>query len=97
MITGRRRVAVTGLGVVTCLGSDVEQFWQALLKGESGVRRINTFDTSDLPCQIAGQIQDFEDQLLVGNALASGCKSGVSGRVSSLNFDKIATCHFTSS
>ena len=60
MITGRRRVAVTGLGVVTCLGSDVEQFWQALLKGESGVRRINTFDTSDLPCQIAGQIQDFD-------------------------------------
>ncbi len=56
----RRRVVITGLGVVTCLGMEVEQFWQALLNGESGIRRIDTFDTSDLPCQIAGQVRELD-------------------------------------
>lgn len=56
----RRRVVVTGLGVVSALGSDLEQFWQALLNGKSGVRRITHFDASGFPCQIAGEIPNFE-------------------------------------
>jgi 3-oxoacyl-[acyl-carrier-protein] synthase II len=48
-----RRVVVTGLGMVTPLGCGVEPTWQRLLKGESGAARVDTFDVSDLACQIA--------------------------------------------
>ncbi|MEX2127184.1 MAG: beta-ketoacyl-ACP synthase II [Xanthobacteraceae bacterium] len=49
-----RRVVVTGLGVVGPLGCGVETTWTRILAGKSGVRRIETFDVSDLPCKIAG-------------------------------------------
>ena len=52
----RRRVVVTGLGAVTPLGDGVEHTWARLLNGESGIRRIEGFDTGDLPCKIAGQL-----------------------------------------
>ncbi len=48
-----RRVVVTGLGLVTPLGSGVEPTWKRLLEGKSGAKRIDTFDASDLSCQIA--------------------------------------------
>jgi 3-oxoacyl-[acyl-carrier-protein] synthase II len=48
-----RRVVVTGLGMVTPLGCGVDPTWQRLLKGESGAARVDTFDVSDLACQIA--------------------------------------------
>src|ERR1044072_7069982 len=48
-----RRVVVTGMGMVTPLGSGVEVTWSRLLKGERGAQRIDTFRTDDLPCQIA--------------------------------------------
>jgi 3-oxoacyl-[acyl-carrier-protein] synthase II len=48
-----RRVVVTGLGMVTPLGCGVETTWQRLIRGESGARRIDTFDVTNLPCQIA--------------------------------------------
>ncbi|MGB7035783.1 MAG: beta-ketoacyl-ACP synthase II, partial [Xanthobacteraceae bacterium] len=51
-----RRVVVTGLGLVTPLGCGVEQTWQRLLGGESGIRRIDKFEVADLACRIAGQV-----------------------------------------
>jgi 3-oxoacyl-[acyl-carrier-protein] synthase II len=51
-----RRVVVTGLGVVTPLGADVETVWRRLLNGESGAGVIEKFDTSDLPCRIAAEV-----------------------------------------
>jgi len=51
-----RRVVVTGLGLVTPLACGVEPTWQRLLAGESGIKRIEKFDVSDLPCRIAGQV-----------------------------------------
>jgi len=51
-----RRVVVTGLGLVTPLGVGVETTWAKLLRGESGVRAIQSFDVSDLPAKIAGQL-----------------------------------------
>ena len=51
-----RRVAVTGMGLVTPLGSGVRPCWDRLLAGHSGVSRIESFDVSDLPAKIAGQI-----------------------------------------
>jgi len=51
-----RRVVVTGLGLVTPLGSGVDHTWARLLKGDSGLNAIESFDVSDLPCKIAGQV-----------------------------------------
>jgi beta-ketoacyl-acyl-carrier-protein synthase II len=52
---------VTGIGLETCLGSQPDVFWKRLVSGESGIGPITQFDPSDLPCQIAGEIQDFDD------------------------------------
>src|ERR1700732_1430457 len=51
-----RRVVVTGLGMVTPLACGTHPTWQRLLAGRSGIRRIEKFEVSDIPCQIAGQI-----------------------------------------
>jgi len=51
-----RRVVVTGLGMVSPLGCGVESAWTRILNGESGIRKIETFDVSDLPCKIAGVV-----------------------------------------
>jgi 3-oxoacyl-[acyl-carrier-protein] synthase II len=51
-----RRVVVTGLGMVTPLACGVEATWERLLAGDSGIRRIENFEVSDLPCKVAGQI-----------------------------------------
>jgi len=59
----RTRVVITGLGAVSPLGSSAEQLWDGLIEGRSGVRRITQFDASDLPCQIAGEIPDFDPLL----------------------------------
>ncbi|HIM41347.1 MAG TPA: beta-ketoacyl-ACP synthase II, partial [Rhodospirillales bacterium] len=51
-----RRVVVTGLGLVTSLGCGVEVNWENLLAGKSGIGAIQSFDISDLPAKIAGQV-----------------------------------------
>jgi len=55
----KARVVITGLGAISVLGSSIKQLWDGLINGQSGVRRITMFDASDLPCQIAGEIPDF--------------------------------------
>lgn len=56
----KKRIVVTGMGAITPLGSDVETYWQALLAGQSGISRISGFDPEDYPCQVAGEIKDFD-------------------------------------
>ena len=51
-----RRVVVTGMGLVTPLGVGLERNWSSLVEGVSGVRTIQSFDVSDLPVKIAGQV-----------------------------------------
>ena len=51
-----RRVVVTGMGLVTPLGCGVKPNWERLINGESGIRAIQSFDVSDLPCKIAAQV-----------------------------------------
>ena len=51
-----RRVVITGLGMVTPLGSGVETTWSRLINAESGIRPIVGFDVSDLPAKIGGQV-----------------------------------------
>jgi 3-oxoacyl-[acyl-carrier-protein] synthase II len=55
-----RRVVVTGLGLVTPLGCGVEHTWERLIAGQSGIRGIQSFDVSDLPSKIAGQVPSGE-------------------------------------
>ena len=57
---GRRRVVVTGLGMVTPLGNDVDSTWTALLAGESGAGPITQFDTTGYPVSFACELKDFE-------------------------------------
>jgi 3-oxoacyl-[acyl-carrier-protein] synthase II len=56
----RRRVVVTGLGLITSLGRRVETFWRRLLAGESGVSRVEAFDVSDHDVKVAGEVKDFD-------------------------------------
>jgi 3-oxoacyl-[acyl-carrier-protein] synthase II len=58
-----QRAVITGMGAITPLGSSIELFWKGLLSGASGVRKITQFDASELPCQIAGEIPDFDPLL----------------------------------
>src|ERR1700741_1857786 len=55
-----RRVVITGIGCVTPIGIGRQAFWTALIKGESGVRQIDSFDVSASPVKIAAQVQDFD-------------------------------------
>jgi 3-oxoacyl-[acyl-carrier-protein] synthase II len=55
----KQRVVVTGMGVVTSLGTDLQTFWTNLVEGKSGVSRIESFDTSDYPTQIAAEIKTW--------------------------------------
>ncbi len=55
----KRRVVVTGLGVITPLSSDVKEFWQLLLKGCSGIDYIKSFDASKFEVRFGGEVKDF--------------------------------------
>lgn len=55
-----RRVVITGLGCVTPIGIGREAYWRALIGGESGVRRIESFDVSDSPVKIAAEVRGFD-------------------------------------
>jgi 3-oxoacyl-[acyl-carrier-protein] synthase II len=55
-----RRVVITGMGCVTPIGIGRESFWKALTQGESGVRRIESFDVSNSPVKIAAEVRGFD-------------------------------------
>ena len=55
-----RKVVVTGIGLVTPLGHDVETIWRRMLNGESGVGRITIFDASNYATQIAAEVKDWD-------------------------------------
>jgi 3-oxoacyl-[acyl-carrier-protein] synthase II len=56
----QQRVVITGLGAVAPNGIGKDAFWEGLLQGQSGIRRITHFDASEFPCQIAGEVVDFQ-------------------------------------
>jgi 3-oxoacyl-[acyl-carrier-protein] synthase II len=62
---GRRRVVVTGLGMVSPLGNDVETSWANLIAGESGAATIEQFDASEFPVHFAAELKDFDPTLWI--------------------------------
>jgi len=60
MLENRPKVVITGMGVVSVFGTTLEGYWHSLLEGRSGIGNITLFDASPYPCQIAGEIQDFD-------------------------------------
>jgi 3-oxoacyl-[acyl-carrier-protein] synthase II len=62
-----RRVVITGLGVVTPVGNDVETFWSNLKNGVSGIHTIDAFDTTAYDCKIGGQVRGFDPKLFFKN------------------------------
>jgi 3-oxoacyl-[acyl-carrier-protein] synthase II len=59
-MTARRRIAVTGLGIVSPVGIGVADAWATILAGKSGIARITRFDPSAFTSQIAGEVKDFD-------------------------------------
>ena len=57
-----RRVVITGVGLVTFLGTGVDKNWQALMDGRSGIGPVTRFDVSDFPTRIAGEVKDFHPE-----------------------------------
>ena len=55
-----RRVAVTGLGVISPVGNDVQTYWDSLVTGKCGIDTIKAFPVDDLPSKVAGEVKDFD-------------------------------------
>lgn len=58
-------VVVTGIGLITALGTGAEKSWEALKEGRSGIRRITRFDPTPFPSQIAGEVHDFDPEAFI--------------------------------
>lgn len=55
-----RKVVVTGIGLLTPIGTGIDEFWNSLMAGRSGIGKITSFDTTDYDCKIAGEVKDFD-------------------------------------
>ena len=58
----KKRIVITGMGVVSCFGTDVNQFYNALLAGKSGVRPITNFPCEDYPTRFAASVSEMETE-----------------------------------
>lgn len=56
----KRRVVVTGLGVVSALGTEIDEFWNAIKEGKCGITMVTKFDASNMPTKVAAEIKDFD-------------------------------------
>ena len=59
----KRRVVLTGLGVISPIGLDIEQFWKSLLEGKSGIKRLTCFDPTYFTSKIAAEVKNFNPSL----------------------------------
>lgn len=66
----RRRVVITGCGVISPVGLDTSQFWSALVSGRSGIGAIEGFDTTGLPVRIAGEVRGFDPEQYMPHKVA---------------------------
>ncbi|TXT43276.1 MAG: 3-oxoacyl-acyl-carrier-protein synthase II [Spirochaetes bacterium] len=59
----KRTIAVTGLGIISPVGNDIETFWQSLKEGKSGIGKVTRFDASGMDAKIAAEVKDFDPSL----------------------------------
>src|SRR5436305_5864622 len=62
-----RRVVITGMGVISPVGNDLETFWSALKEGKSGIGRISAFNIDQYDCKIAGEVRNFDPKTVFKN------------------------------
>ncbi len=84
-MSDKKRIVITGMGVVSCLGHEVDTFYDKLLKGTSGITPIDTFPCEEYPTRFAGMIKDFDtdgylDKKQARRADPYICYSAVSGK-----------------
>ena len=77
-----RRVVITGLGVVTPLGHDLNTFWQNLISGQCGIDRITAFDATAYDTQIAGQVRNFDPAPALPSPRKSAAPTAIRNSVS---------------
>ncbi len=56
----RRRVVITGMGTINPIGHSVDESWDSLVKGKSGIGPVTKFDAAEFPAKIAGEVKDFK-------------------------------------
>ena len=61
----KRRVVITGMGVVHSLGKDIDTFWNALKEGKNGIKTVTKFDTTDFTTKVAAQVDDFDPTVCI--------------------------------
>src|SRR5437868_1727514 len=66
-MNNNRRVVITGMGAITPVGNDLETFWISLKNGVSGIRKIESFDTSRYECRIGGEVRGFDPKTVFTN------------------------------
>lgn len=74
MPSSSRRAVLTGIGVISPIGSDLSTFWSALIAGTSGVRTVTHFDASSLPSRVAGEIPHFDAKSIVSKEARKSLK-----------------------
>lgn len=91
-----RRIVVTGVGVISPLGNQVDLFWNNLKSGKSGISKIERFDTSDLAVKIAGEIKSFnpEDYMdkKIGSRMDRYAQYGVAALTQAVTDAKLESC-----
>ena len=61
----KKRVVITGMGVITALGQEIEEFWSAIVSGKSGVSLISAFDTTGFDVKIGCEVKDFDPSAFI--------------------------------
>ena len=65
------KVVVTGIGIISPIGTGIDLFWESLINGKSGITEITRFNTERYPTKIAGEIQDFNPEKYMPEDLAN--------------------------
>ncbi|MEC7838239.1 MAG: beta-ketoacyl-ACP synthase II [Chloroflexota bacterium] len=55
-----KKIVVTGIGIQSCLGNNIKDYWDSLSNGRSGIRTITQVSSADFPCKVSGEVQNFE-------------------------------------
>ena len=61
----KKRVVITGMGVISALGNELDKFWNSIKNGESGISTVTLFDVSNMSTKVAAEIKDFDPTLYI--------------------------------